>query len=118
MTLKNKILKTIEEAAKSKHRKFKLAAIVWQGSKVIGIGHNHYNIDFATKPGKRKGGIHAEALAIVRANSNKAKWKHTIITVARVGKRGNILEAKPCKDCMRLIEKMGIDKVYWTTERK
>lgn len=116
MTLKTKLSQTIIEAAKSKG-KFRIGAILWQGSKIKGMGRNFFNLDLCEKEGKRKGGLHAEALAIIRGNSNRVDWKKATLTVARVGRNGIVRNAKPCKDCMRLIRKIGIKNVCWTKER-
>lgn len=117
MTLKTKLNITLVEATKSRE-KFKMAAILWQGSKIKGVATN-ININFfepCQKNGKRKGGLHAEALAIVKGNSNRVDWKKATLTVARVGKSGLVRNAKPCKDCMRLIRRVGIKNVCWTQE--
>ena len=117
MTLKTKLNITLAQAAKSRE-KYKIAAILWQGSKIKGMATN-LNINlFPQKEGKRKGGLHAEALAIIKGNSNKVDWKKVTLTIARVGKSGLVRNAKHCKDCMRLIRKVGIKNVCWTEEKK
>ena len=56
--------------------------------------------------------IHAEEMAIKDANFLA---KGATLYVARVNRKGEDRDSKPCERCQVLIEKVGIKKVIYTT---
>lgn len=57
-------------------------------------------------------GCCAETHAIFRANRKRLEGS-TIYVAGYHRKTSNACPAKPCKDCAKLIEAVGISKVYW-----
>lgn len=100
----------IKESEKS-HARFKLGCVVAKGKKVIGRGYNSYH----THPrgsGKYQT-RHAEVAAIMDAKRAGHDLSSASIYIYR---RGNNL-AKPCSDCQKLIDEVGIKKVYYSGYR-
>lgn len=55
---------------------------------------------------RKGGGIHAEILAL-----RKGGPKTSSIMICRIGNSGNLLGIEPCKNCKRILYKLGI-RVY------
>lgn len=78
-----------------------LGAVLVRGGSVLAWGTNDYNT-----------GIHAEVDAILRC---QADVKGADLYVARHRKVSAYGMAKPCPKCEALIRKVGIRRVYFTT---
>ena len=62
-------------------------------------------------------GEHAEAAAFRRANKRRLEWA-TLYVAARRQKSGNVLIAKPCEECAKLIRRWGIRTVIWRDKNR
>lgn len=52
-------------------------------------------------------GLHAEAHCLHR--SNRKRWSESTLFVAALRKKsGNIITARPCEECQKLIKKVGM----------
>lgn len=101
--------------------KFKLGAVIYNGSKFIAGGRNK-NKTHPSAPGE--GYLHAEFDGIVRAvrkvgarmddRENPKPLKGCKIYVVRIGRDGKLRMAKPCNECMSIIKKVGIKEIYYT----
>lgn len=107
------INEAIKEALKSTHI-FKIGAVIFDKNKIISRGHNYscksvksYNTKFV----KWKGSIHAEVDAIIKA---RKPLKGLSILVIRINKNGKLGLAKPCKNCTKYINHVGIRKVFYS----
>lgn len=88
-------------------------AVVVQGHRVVGIGHNSYK----TTPSWGSGPLstlHAEAAAIRDAVRRGINLHGATIFVARFGVANQM--SRPCHDCQKRIKEYGISKVYYTDE--
>lgn len=99
--------------------KHALTAIIYdKKGRVLSVGHNNYvkshplMAKYAEEVGEPyKIFLHAEVHAILRCKElNKA---HKIF-VARYGKQGDPLNAKPCPICMSAIKESGIEIIEHT----
>jgi deoxycytidylate deaminase len=103
-------------AAKSSARNTH-GAVVVKGGRVLGTGYNkNRNNPNIVSPEhiKTDCSFHAEEVAIRDAGEDNIKG--AIIYVARVNRHGNDRDSKPCPRCSRLIERVGIKRVVFTSE--
>jgi deoxycytidylate deaminase len=80
---------------------FKHSTIILRGGKVVSYGYNHDD-------------IHAEQNALSKLWPNKRKG--TTVLNFRIGRRGNLLNSKPCEFCLELIRKSKVAKIIYSTE--
>ena len=102
-------------AEKSAERR-KHGAVVVKGGRVVGTGFNKFKNHptiIQTELIKSHCSRHAEQVAIHQAGRNA---KGAIIYVARVSKKGEDRNSRPCNLCYSLIKKVGIKQVIYTME--
>lgn len=58
--------------------------------------------------------IHAEIMALNKANGANIIWSKACIFIYRERKDGKIGLARPCKACMEAIKDFGIKNIYYT----
>lgn len=98
----------LNEATKSSY-KVPMGAVVIQKNKIVGRGHN-----IAHSTGEINDGIHAEISAI---NNTTAKYrKGSVLVVGRVNKNSELAIAKPCQSCETILKKLGVKRVWYSTE--
>ena len=96
--MKSLVLKV---AAKARHKHHVHVAIVTRGGAIVAIGYNHEE-------------VHAEDMALSKLwPSERIGTKLYSIRVRPGGKYGM---AKPCDDCMKLIESSGVKQVFYSTD--
>lgn len=92
-------------------------AVIVRGGSVLSLGFNvnknspNQLTRMNSKNVRKECGIHAEAAAIRRSPGSK----RATIYISRIGKAGQTLLSRPCKDCERLILQAGIKKIIYTT---
>lgn len=101
--------KAIKVAQKSKC-KYRHGCVVVVNGRVVAEATNRKVGD--PESGWRKSHIHAEFAALIAAGSRATGAQ---VYVARVLADGSPANSKPCKKCERLIERMGVSQVVWTT---
>lgn len=97
-------------AKKSKCR-CKHGSVVAKGNRVYGMGCNSYK-EHPTWGGGPLLTLHAEAAAIRDAQRRGVDLKGKNLYVVRIDSQSAM--SRPCKSCQRLIEEVGIRKVYYT----
>lgn len=103
-------------AARSNER-MKHGAVVVKSNRVLGMGYNkNKNSPFNVSEEHIKSHCsrHAEVEAIRSANFNV---KGAVLYVARVNRRGQDRNSKPCPRCQTIIEETGIKRVVHTLEK-
>ena len=105
-------LKKLKKIAKeSDCEKYKFAAVIYKGNKFIAGACN------IRKTHPRGSGInstlHAEVRTILKALRTHPSLEGYQMYVLRIGRRGDLRPAKPCKDCMKMIRKYKL-RVTWT----
>jgi deoxycytidylate deaminase len=102
----------IEEAEKSTHH-FRVGAVVFKGKRIFSSGRNE--IRSCSKMPDRfmkwNNSLHAEQKAILNARRDLNGYDMLVI---RIGKSGSLLLAKPCEVCMRTIEYVGINNIFFS----
>lgn len=108
------IKEAAKQATKSLYR-FRIGAVVYSGSKILGVGYNqpHKTHPDSTVPYNT---IHAELAAILKArNSFGPKVLHNAsIYVHRLWRTGQVGYSKPCQYCEAYIKKVGIKDINYS----
>jgi deoxycytidylate deaminase len=100
------------EMVKRSHKTiFRLGAVLFDGNRVLNVGHNYANKTHPQSNNPYKT-IHAEFDAILGV----PRWQleGSSLLVVRLNMAGQFVLAKPCEHCQALIEAAKIQKVYWT----
>lgn len=111
--------------SKSHHRKYEIAklvalqseqcyrlgVVIALGSKLISTGYNRNKTHAKTE--HRWKAIHAEFDALRRAGTDLTGAS---LYVVRVRSNGEFASSFPCSDCLSMIRKRGVRKVYYITE--
>lgn len=58
--------------------------------------------------------LHAEMATILKAN--KYNLKDSVLIIYREDKHNHLASCRPCNACMAMIKKVGISKIYYTSE--
>lgn len=100
-------------ASQSKCR-MKHGAVVVRGGRVLGVGVNkerNHPMIVSTNHIKDHCSVHAEIDAIRKARDVSG----ATVYVARVNKRGQSRDSKPCSNCYDTMTNLGIRKIIYTT---
>lgn len=95
------------EVTASKH-----GAVLVMGNKIIGMGYNRYSTN-----NKKRLTIHAEVSAIIDAFKKKIHdFSNATLYVIRISNKCHceLQMSKPCKLCTPFINKMRINRVYYS----
>ena len=107
------IKKTIKELEKTNYHPFKIGACVFKSGRIISIGHNSRKRPTTLYPKYQKyDTIHAEQDAIL--GTDWKKLKGCSILVLRTTHRKKLGMSYPCKNCIKLINLVGIKKIYYS----
>lgn len=114
MTIDSYIVKlAVKEAQKSTYR-FKVGTVIFDGKKILSVGHNYKlkSVKSYTKSFiKWHGSIHAEVDAILKA---RRPLKGLSILVVRINNYGQFRNSRPCQECSKYIEYVGIKKIFFS----
>lgn len=102
-----------KHAEKSTHR-HRLGAVIVKGGRVLATGHNEIRYSKELQ----KGSVHAEEAAILKLLKAKrlSDLAGAELYVSRVCNSGRVGMARPCSNCLSLIQSVGIRKVFYTTD--
>ena len=94
----------------------KHGCIVLHHGKIMSTGYNYDKVVYKNKLLYRNVSCstHAEMSAILSLKGKKANS----LLVIRVGKDGTLRDSKPCKYCHEFIYKIGIKKIYFSTNNQ
>lgn len=104
-------------------------AAAFKGNKMIEFAMNNpiikdakaYRLgqQFNIKRYKKFPYLHAESYLVTKLLSRydkiDASWK---IVVLRIGRSGKILLSKPCCNCQKILDSVGLDTVYWSIDER
>lgn len=57
---------------------------------------------------------HSEVSAIVRFDGKPAELRNCCLVNVRLNKDGQIMQSRPCKNCLNLVSEFGFKKVFYT----
>ena len=108
------ILKKAIELAESSTSRYRVGAVIFKGSRILGVGNNE--LRFCSRiPAQYKNynqSLHAEQAAILDTPRNSLKGSS--ILVVRITKRGELKMAKPCKMCSTFIDYVEIKNIFYS----
>lgn len=84
----------------------------------IKVNHKAYRIgqQFNIQTYKEYPFVHSESHLISKLldRYNSIDTNLSIVNV-RINRQGRILLSKPCENCQKILDAVGLDKIYWTT---
>jgi deoxycytidylate deaminase len=104
------VKQAVREALKSSH-KHRHGAVAFKGSLILGVGHNEIRKHPLSTQSAFPEAYHAEISACV-----KAAYKAEEVFVIRINKKGEWRNSKPCANCMKLMLKLGIKRIWYTNQ--
>lgn len=109
----NKAIKLCKEVAKNSTMRYKIGSIIFDnhnGNYVLG-----YNRSFGVKDKNRNKpfSLHSEEMSILKAIRRDFNFENSTMVIIRINKTDKKCGCKPCKNCRRLIEKVGIKTIYY-----
>ena len=106
----NKHLEKAMEVAKSSKCRYRHGCVVVSNGRVISTATNRKVGD--PEIAWRTSHIHAEFAAVIAAGS---KATGAVVYVARIHADNSPANSEPCKKCARLLNRLGVAQVVWTT---
>lgn len=91
--------------------KIKVGCVICRNGTPISVGYNHFYSDRHFCYSKSTT-IHAEAMAI--KNCSLKQLNGAVIYVARMSKNGELAMARPCPQCLVLLQKVGVKKMTYS----
>ena len=61
-------------------------------------------------------GLHAEMMCLLGLKDMDIDYSKVKLYIYREDQNGNLSNCRPCPACMELIDRLGIKKIYYTTE--
>lgn len=61
--------------------------------------------------------LHAEMMCLLGLKDMEINFSKVKLYIYREDKNGNIANCRPCDACMELIDRLGIKRIYYTTEK-
>jgi deoxycytidylate deaminase len=102
----NSIVDVLKEASIASQILHRHACALVMGGKIMSIGINTYERDSK----------HAEKNAIENfLRSEKGRLNRCILIVIRLGKSGEVQSSKPCCDCVNMIKRHNIKRIFYST---
>lgn len=98
----------------------KHGCVVLHHGKIMSSGYNYDRVQYKHKNKYKYGctntscSTHAEMSAILSLKGKKAN----ALLVIRVGKDGSLRDSKPCQYCYEFIHRIGIKKIYFSTNNQ
>lgn len=108
------IIKTcLKAAATSDHKRCKVAAVIFDKSRVVSIGVNEQRHNRKLHPmfWKWEGSIHAEQSAILNA---RCDLRGLSMLVIRLNNHGQLRYSKPCPYCEKYIRFTKLKTIYYS----
>ena len=98
----------------SNHPNHHLGAVIVKSGRILASGYNRVGQHNSNNYRKFADSIHAEQDAIRSLLVCPDLLFGASLYVSRIGKSGNLLMARPCPFCMRLIKSVGIKKIFYS----
>jgi len=98
---------------------FHCAAIVWKNRRILAVGNNRrksHPLQQQYQQNKEKIFLHAEADSIIKTMNRYGQeiLSECSIFVMRTTRTGEIAESKPCSGCLKFINAMDIQSIFWS----
>ena len=106
MTINDNLIEKLKKIAQKSPVNNRHSAVLFKND-------NFYNFSYNTFV-KQDTTVHAEINAIKTFYERKVKGLH--ILVIRINKSGIIRYSRPCSECIKKLQKLGIQKIYYSNE--
>lgn len=108
------IKEAIYQAELSKYR-FRVGAVIFKGSRIISSGHNGVRSS-SIHPAYKEypNSLHAEQAALL--NLDWSSLSRVSILIVRINPSGELRLAQPCPMCSKLLDYIGIKRIYYSTQ--
>ena len=105
-------------ARESKFERARVGAVVVRGSRVLSTGCNRIGFSKYLPDRRFRESVHAEAQAILELLKHRRgdELVGSTMYVSRINNSGFARLSRPCPACKRLLEAVGIRKVFYTTD--
>ena len=110
----DKAIRIATESAKESKEKHKIGAILFDQSQYVTAFNHTHGVNVSTR--RNKWSEHAEASVINHALHLGFDLTQSTLVVVRVNKVGNLMLAKPCSHCEKLICRMEIPITYYSND--
>ena len=117
--LREDYIDKVIDYAKHSPAKFRHAAICLDGKgRIVSYATNSrkthpLQAEYARRTGKeQKVSLHAEIAALI-----KAREDIETVVVARINKRGELRNSRPCPICKLALEEAGVEEVWFSTDK-
>jgi pyrimidine deaminase RibD-like protein len=95
---------------KSNHHTYKLGCVIFNKKEIIGLGFNQLKTH--PKSPHPFHSIHAEFHAIMGVSPSDLRNAKVFVYMENV--KGKIGKGKPCPCCTKMLEQLGLSKVFYT----
>ena len=112
--MNKKIIDTAINISQRSTYRHRVGAVIFSKNKIISTGHNFKERSVKKlhpRFQKWPGSVHAEVMAIINA---KTDLKRASILVVRVNNKNQLLLSRPCQECMKYIQYVGIKRIYYS----
>lgn len=117
MNISNKLIKLAIEEAKKSNYKQQIGCIIFDKKIVLSKGYNTPQKSVKKLHPKFQRfpfSVHAEVDAIIKARKD---LKGSNLLVVRINKYNQFRLSKPCSNCMKYIEHVGIKNIFYSIDR-
>ena len=106
----DKAITIAKEAALNSNAKFRIGSCLFSNNTYT-FGFNR-NFGVKNMSRQKPFSIHAEEMAIIKANRIDFDFKNSTLVVVRINRGGNLMNVTPCSFCQGLIDRFEIKTVY------
>ena len=96
--------------AEESDMRYKLGAILYDDKQYVMGWNRGLGCECETRDNSFS--IHAEEMCVMKGNRCGIDFDKSTLVVVRINKAGDVRCSKPCRNCRRLIKKVGIRKVW------
>jgi deoxycytidylate deaminase len=114
MNISNTLINIAIEESKNSDHKQRVGCVIFNKKRILSKGYNSSQKSVKNlhpKFQKFPYSVHAEVDAIIKA---KKDLKGSSILVVRINKHDQLRLSKPCQNCMKYIEYVGIKKIFYS----
>lgn len=109
----------IKEAKKSSFYPFRLGAVIFNHNSILSVGYNQVRSNHIPNEFKHfYETLHCETAAVLNYKKDLSNLKNCEMLVIRISRsvNNNLVMAKPCIWCERLLRKIQLKRVYYSND--
>jgi deoxycytidylate deaminase len=109
--MRSAVVRAAIKAALRSNSRFRLGAVIYKGSIILGVGSNQMDRTHPRSPHPYLT-VHSEFDAVLGVDEEKLVGAS--LYVHRLKKDGSTGSAQPCEHCTRMLKAVGIRRVDWS----